>query len=295
MYGKEKKEYEQEFKKLYKEFLKGEKDIKDIIEENQSTLDFFQQDFNLDNKSIDFLPAFFNFIECYLEARNLPEVKKYLIVGLSNLMFSSKKNDETKDGDQVDEEDEELMKEKKNMRSRLDLLFARFNLEIKKHDEANDKLTNSIVLYAEIYGPESVGLTPHYYYLANYFTEKPFDKDERHEKREIIIRNVYLKIADIWKKYFLGEKYELFEWEDVDHNLNLVVGEYYVRKVISRIRANFTNDKELELKFKMIRVLILKELGSELYKETLNSVIKLKEAYNIGDRSFVEELSDKLS
>lgn len=74
----------------------------------------------------------------------------------------------------------------------------------------------------------------------------------------------------------------------------LVVGEYYVKKILSKVRANFSGDKELELKFKMIRVLILKELGSELYKETLNQVVKIKDSYNIGDRSFVEELNEKL-
>lgn len=158
------------------------------------------------------MPAFFNFIECYLEMGNIPEVKKYLIVGLSNLMFSTKKNEESKEGDMHEtEEDEESMTERKNMRSRLDLLFARFNLAIKKYDEANDKLTNSIILYSEIYGPESVALTPHYYYLANYFNEKPLEQNERQDKRDVIIRNIYLKIADIWRKMFIGEKSELFK------------------------------------------------------------------------------------
>lgn len=77
--------------------------------------------------------------------------------------------------------------------------------------------------------------------------------------------------------------------------MNLVVGEYYIKKILSKIRSNFASDKELELKFKMIRVLILKELGSELYKETLNQVVKLKDTYNIGDKSFVEELNEKLN
>ena len=144
--------------------------------------------------------------------RNIPEVKKYLIVGLSNLMFSNKKSDESKEDDAMDdEEDEEIMKEKKNLRSRLDLLFARFNLAIKKFEESIEKLTNSIILYSEIFGPESVGLTPHYYYLANYFAEKPFEANDSQEQREIIIRNVYLKIADIWRKQFLGEKNDNFD------------------------------------------------------------------------------------
>lgn len=179
---------------------------------NQNALEELKSEFNLDNKSIDFLPGFFNYIECHLEMRNIPEVKKYLIVGLSNLMFSNKKSDESKEDEGVEmEEDEDILKEKKNLRSRLDLLFARFNLAIKKYEESIEKLTNSIILYSEIFGPESVGLTPHYYYLANYFAEKPFEKDDTQEIREIIIRNIYLKIADIWKKQFMGERNENFE------------------------------------------------------------------------------------
>jgi len=45
---------------------------------------------------------------------------------------------------------------------------------------------------------------------------------------------------------------------------------------------------------KIIRVLLLKELGSELFKETLNQVLKLKENIVFSDRSFLEDLSDKL-
>ena len=144
--------------------------------------------------------------------RNIPEVKKYLIVGLSNLMFSNKKSDESKEDEAAEmDEDEDVAKEKKNLRSRLDLLFARFNMAIKKYQESIEKLTNSIILYSDIFGPESVGLTPHYYYLANYFAEKPFEQNDTQELREIIIRNIYLKIAEIWKKQFLGERNENFE------------------------------------------------------------------------------------
>lgn len=81
---------------------------------------------------------------------------------------------------------------------------------------------------------------------------------------------------------------------NVDNNLNLIIGDYYVKKIISRLRANFSNDKELELKIKIIRVLILKELGSELFKETLNQVLKLRDSVIITDRSFLEDLNEKL-
>ena len=87
----------------------------------------------------------------------------------------------------------------------------------------------------------------------------------------------------------------LFYLVNVDDNLNLIVGEYYVKKILAKCRANFSTDKELELKFKIIRVLILKELGSELYKETLNQVMASIEKYKIGDESFLQDLTDKLN
>ena len=61
---------------------------------------------------------------------------------------------------------------KNKLRSKLDLLFGRFNMKIKKYSESIDKLTNSIVLYSEIYGPENVGLTPQYFYLAEYYLKR---------------------------------------------------------------------------------------------------------------------------
>lgn len=150
--------------------------------------------------------------------QNIPEVKKYLIVGLSNLMFASKKEGGGEGENAEIEEDEESANEKKKLRSRLDLLFARFHLinNNKKYDEAIDKLTNSIILYSEIYGPESIGLTPHYYYLANYFADKSSDAYARkQDKRETIIKNIYQKIADIWKKFFLGDKNDLYESKNI--------------------------------------------------------------------------------
>jgi hypothetical protein len=200
----------QQFTRLYKEFLKDETSKKDLIEANQKTLKEFQDKNSLENKSIHFLPAFFNFIEFYLDLANVnsmqelksntQEVKKYLIVGLSNIMFSNKKEDEN-----IEDEDEDYTLQKNMIKSRLDLLFARYNLVIKKFDEACDKLTNSVILYSEIYGPESIGLTINYYYLAIYFDEA-FEKD-----RSDVIKGIVLRIAEIWKKYFLGEKYEWFQ------------------------------------------------------------------------------------
>ena len=123
------------------------------------------------------------------------------------MLFSTKKRDDDSNDPDLDE-DEDVKRQKNYLRSRMDFLFARYNLLTKKYDEAIDKLTASIIAYSEIYGPESVGLTAHYFYLANYFSEI-IDKDA--EERDVIIMNIYLKITEIWKKYFLGDKNELFE------------------------------------------------------------------------------------
>jgi hypothetical protein len=173
----------------------------------------FQKDFPV-HKDTDLFPAFFNFIECYLDMQNkLDEVKKYLIVGLSKLLFANKKEAAVESDLPDTEEDEEFKNRTNKLRSRLDLLFARFHLvNINKNlEEAMNKLSNSIILYSEIYGPESVGLTPHYYYLASYFIEKKLGDKETQESRDIIIKNIYQKIADVWRKFFLGEKCEMFE------------------------------------------------------------------------------------
>jgi hypothetical protein len=60
------------------------------------------------------------------------------------------------------------------------------------------------------------------------------------------------------------------------------------------IRKRLNDDKDLVLKFKIIRFLILKELNSTVYKEVLSQVIKLRDSYNIVDKTFIDELNDKL-
>jgi hypothetical protein len=132
---------------------------------------------------------------------NLQEVKKYLIVGLSNVNLSDKK--ET-DKDEY-EEDVYEAKDKKRLKSRLDLLFARYNLLNRHYQEACDKLTNSIIQFSELYGPESIGLTINYYYLVTYFDEVLDDN------KFDILKGIISRIAEIWKKYFLGEKFEQFD------------------------------------------------------------------------------------
>jgi hypothetical protein len=132
---------------------------------------------------------------------NLQEVKNYLMVGLSNVNLSDKKEI------YKDEYEEDIfeIKEKKRLRSRLDLLFARYKLLNKHHQEACDKLTSSIIQFSELYGPENIGLTIHYYYLATYFDE--ILEDNKFD----VLKGIISRIAEIWKKYFLGEKFEQFD------------------------------------------------------------------------------------
>ena len=91
-----KKEWEEEFKKIYICILKRLKSYDDLILENEENLNAFKSEHTLDNNSIEFLPAYFNFIECFLaqDKKKLSEVKKYLIVGLTNLLNASKKGDD---------------------------------------------------------------------------------------------------------------------------------------------------------------------------------------------------------
>jgi hypothetical protein len=192
---------------LYIDFLKEDKPTEKVIEENQNLLVDFQKEYPV-HKDTDLFPAFFNFIECYLKLGEKQEVKKYLIVGLSKLLFVSKK-DSVKE-ENLDYEDDESKYLTNKLRSKLDLLFARFNIDTENLSEAISKLSNSIILYSEIFGPEEIGLTQNYYYLAKYFSAKK-DDEESEEERDIIIKNIFLKIADIWKKYFLREFNDLFE------------------------------------------------------------------------------------
>ncbi len=192
---------------MYIDFLKEDKPTEKVIEENQNLLVDFQKEYPV-HKDTDLFPAFFNFIECYLKLGEKQEVKKYLIVGLSKLLFVSKK-DSVKE-ENLDYEDDESKYLTNKLRSKLDLLFARFNIDTENLSEAISKLSNSIILYSEIFGPEEIGLTQNYYYLAKYFSAKK-DDEESEEERDIIIKNIFLKIADIWKKYFLREFNDLFE------------------------------------------------------------------------------------
>ena len=101
--------------------------------------------------------------------KKLSEVKKYLIVGLTNLLNASKKGDDKnlEERKSTEYEPEEVNREL--LQSRLDLLFGRFNLKSDAPPEQTiDKLNSSIIIYSEIYGPENVGLTPQYFYKQKF-------------------------------------------------------------------------------------------------------------------------------
>ena len=62
---------------------------------------------------------------------------------------------------------------------------------------------------------------------------------------------------------------------------------------MQRARSILLIDKEMELKLKIIRTLILKELGLE-YKEYLNQVFRLRDSFKDYSDPFYESLKDKL-
>ena len=189
----------------------------------------------------------------------------------------------------MNEYDEEEVN-KKLLQSRLDLLFARFNILTRAPNEAIEKLTSSIITYSEIYGPESVGLTPQYYYLADYFLDIGLGDEKKEKKRKVVVKN-------IWKQYFLGAENPLFLSND-DQDLILAIGETYVKLITNRIGSTFReSESELELKFKMIKVVILKRTNSDIYEKALENVIEFKKKIEdkIIDKEYIEEMSQEMN
>ena len=274
---KTKKEWEEEFKKTYILILKRIKNYDELIIQNEENLNAFKSEHTLDNNSIEFLPAYFNFIECFLaqDKKKLSEVKKYLIVGLTNLLNASKKGDDKNLEERKSTEYEPEEVNRKLLQSRLDLLFGRFNLKSDAPPEQTiDKLNSSIIIYSEIYGPESVGLTPQYYYLAEYFLTTVFKDQNKEIKKKIIVKKIYSKIAELWRMYFADTINPLFLYND-DSTLLLAIGETYVKLISNKISTEFPRNSEceLDLKFKMIKVVILKKTKHDLYQQALNNTL----------------------
>ena len=293
-----KKEWEEEFKKTYICILKRLKSYDDLILENEENLNAFKSEHTLDNNSIEFLPAYFNFIECFLaqDKKKLSEVKKYLIVGLTNLLNASKKGDEKNLGERGanDYDPEEV--NRKLLQSRLDLLFGRFNLKSDAPPEQTiDKLTSSIITYSEIYGPENVGLTPQYFYLAEYFLATVFKDQNKEANKRTIVKKIYSKIAELWRQYFADVVNPLFLYND-DAPLLLAIGETYVKLISNKIATEFprNSESELDLKFRMIKVVILKRTKSDLYQQALNNVLDLQKKVEsqILDKEYFDDMNE---
>ena len=293
-----KKEWEEEFKKTYICILKRLKSYDDLIIENEENLNAFKSEHTLDNNSIEFLPAYFNFIECFLaqDKKKLSEVKKYLIVGLTNLLNASKKGDDKNLEDRKSNEYEPEEVNRKLLQSRLDLLFGRFNLKSDAPPEQTiDKLNSSIIIYSEIYGPENVGLTPQYFYLAEYFLVTVFKDPNKEMNKKIIVKKIYSKIAELWRQYFADVVNPLFLYND-DTPLLLAIGETYVKLISNKIATEFprNSESELDLKFRMIKVVILKKTKSDLYQQALNNVLdqQKKVESQLLDKEYFEDMNE---
>ena len=293
-----KKEWEEEFKKTYICILKRLKSYDDLILENEENLNAFKSEHTLDNNSIEFLPAYFNFIECFLaqDKKKLSEVKKYLIVGLTNLLNASKKGDEKNLGERGANEYDIEEVNRKLLQSRLDLLFGRFNLKSDAPPEQTiDKLTSSIITYSEIYGPENVGLTPQYFYLAEYFLATVFKDQNKEANKRTIVKKIYSKIAELWRQYFADIVNPLFLYND-DAPLLLAIGETYVKLISNKIATEFprNSETELDLKFRMIKVVILKRTKSDLYQQAYNNVVDLQKKIEslILDKEYFDDMNE---
>jgi len=293
-----KKEWEEEFKKTYICILKRLKSYDDLILENEENLNAFKSEHTLDNNSIEFLPAYFNFIECFLaqDKKKLSEVKKYLIVGLTNLLNASKKGDEKNLGERGANEYDIEEVNRKLLQSRLDLLFGRFNLKSDAPPEQTiDKLTSSIITYSEIYGPENVGLTPQYFYLAEYFLATVFKDQNKEANKRTIVKKIYSKIAELWRQYFADIVNPLFLYND-DAPLLLAIGETYVKLISNKIATEFprNSESELDLKFRMIKVVILKRTKSDLYQQAYNNVLDIQKKVEsqILDKEYFDDMNE---
>lgn len=269
----------------------------------------------MDSNSIEFLPAYFNIIECFFlnGTENISDIKKYLIVGLTNLDNAKKKKDD-KGYHQIEtEKEKEEEKKKKILSSRLELLFARLNLltssttisiigEKRNNGRENlesaiEKIMNSIIYYSEIYGPESIGLTPQYFFLSEYFATLYHDTEgNERERKMIVVKQIFLKIADIWKNFFNGTSSP----QEKNIDLLLAIGKYYIKKIISKIdKIDYFNkqEEELSLKFKMILAAIYKFDDKTLLDPQLKKVAVAREALEekyIVDQNFINEMQNFL-
>ena len=84
--------------------------------------------------------------------------------------------------------------------------------------------------------------------------------------------------------------------QNSDDNLLLAIGETYVKLINNKIATEFprNSESELDLKFKMIKVVILKKTKSDLYQQAYNNVLdqQKKIEAQILDKEFFEDMNE---
>ncbi len=111
----------------------------------------------------------------------------------------------------------------------------------------------------------------------------------------IIVNKIYYKIVELWRQYFAGKINPLF-MQNSDDNLLLAIGETYVKLINNKIATEFprNSESELDLKFKMIKVVILKKTNSDLYQQALNNVLdqQKKVEDQLLDKEFFDDMNE---
>ena len=82
-----------------------------------------------------------------------------------------------------------------------------------------------------------------------------------------------------------------------DQDLILAIGETYVKLISNRIGSTFRDTEvELELKYKMIKVIILKRTNSDIYEKALENVLEFQKNIEdkILDKEFIEEMNEEM-
>lgn len=234
----------------------------------------------------------------------MAEAERYLKVGMINLLNAGKKDEKR----QLVEEDRDNFSEeevrRKTLQSRLDLLFGRYKLlnPGNKDSGALDSLTNSILSHSELYGPEDVGLTPQYYYLAECFYNSGVERDGKAKNdidKKVCVKNIYNKVADNWRKFFMEQINPLFyiNQKQEHHELIFAIGENYIRMIINRIASIFRDsEKELTLKFKFIKALVSRENNPNQTESLVKDVRDFWESFkdDVIDKEFMEEMDKRL-
>lgn len=113
--------------------------------------------------------------------------------------------------------------------------------------------------------------------MAEYFLATVFKDQTKEANKRTIVKKIYSKIAELWRQYFADIVNPLFLYND-DAPLLLAIGETYVKLISNKIATEFprNSESELDLKFRMIKVVILKRTKSDLYQQAYNNVLDLQ-------------------